>query len=449
MTAQLDTRDAGDKPEQAVEKVAAATHATAAAGTGGVGGSVAGPPAATEAAAGLGSVAGPPAATEAAAGLGSAAAVAEQRAAARQAAAQEVRFDRHLALCSFTLHTATQFMSLLAWASLPGSERFQRVLSIFFAASMYVLHTVAPVTYLRWRAHSLGLYRIAFFAFPLLRKARGIQKVLDADPQPGLHGALKDLFKVVWGSRLVAVFLSSLMTPLPLMPLVPHLLVQVYSVPTLVQVYSVALVRANDSLCATPLLAHPATAARISALHQAMHLASMVLPGSIGQSISPALQASQQGQQCEAILTFLFIVTGLLFPIACLLATEPAHSLHAWEARRQQQQQQQQQQPGGGRGGLRGVVSRAAAALEHAVRELCGSSWLAGRPPRSPSRQWSWPPPAGTSAAQQGSGSASPGSAAASPSCELSLHGWQRAVGWWLLLSLAWAAPFALVGGGA
>lgn len=129
----------------------------------------------------------------------------------------------------------------------------------------------------------------------------GIQGVLDAEPQPGLHGALKDLLKVIWGeacsrgasallpaqtaeaselmnktlsmtkpatqhdarcvsprpalpgccsartrqrlaarstwrclrasrtalctagTRLVAVFMSSLMTPLPLMPLMPHL----------------------------------------------------------------------------------------------------------------------------------------------------------------------------------------------------------------------------------
>lgn len=66
-----------------------------------------------------------------------------------------------------------QVASLLAWASLPGWERFQRVLSILVAASIYVFPTVAPVVYLRWRAWALGLYRVVFFAFPLLRKARG------------------------------------------------------------------------------------------------------------------------------------------------------------------------------------------------------------------------------------------------------------------------------------
>ncbi len=45
--------------------------------------------------------------------------------------------------------------------------------SIFFAASIWVLPTVMPAFYLRWRKESLVLYRVGFFAFPLLRKAAG------------------------------------------------------------------------------------------------------------------------------------------------------------------------------------------------------------------------------------------------------------------------------------
>ena len=41
-----------------------------------------------------------------------------------------------------------------------------------------------------------------FFAFPLLRKARGIQKVLDDAPQPGARGLVKDILKLTWGAMI-------------------------------------------------------------------------------------------------------------------------------------------------------------------------------------------------------------------------------------------------------
>lgn len=161
----------------------------------------------------------------------------------------------------------------------------------------------------------------------------------------------------------------------------------------------------------------------------------------MGQSISPALQASRQGQQCEAFLTFLFVATGLLFPVAFLLATEPPHSLRAWGARQQQLLHAKQR----GRGPLE-VAARAAAAAECGVRELCGGSWLAESARRWASEgEWGSLPPAGEGAARRGS-SASNDSVLAGPSCKLVLNGWQRGVGWWLLLSLVWAAPFALAG---
>lgn len=97
--------------------------------------------------------------------------------------------------------------------------------------------------------------------------------MLDADPEPGLRGILRDTFKVVWGSRLVAVITATMLNPLPLLPLVPHMLLQIYSC---------AMVRSNHSLCAAPLLRHPTTTARIHAFHTAMQLAAMALPGEHG-----------------------------------------------------------------------------------------------------------------------------------------------------------------------
>lgn len=64
-------------------------------------------------------------------------------------------------------------MSLLAWSHLPGYERFQRLLSIPHSASIYVLATLAPLFYLRWRPQLLMLHRLTFFMFPLLRRPAG------------------------------------------------------------------------------------------------------------------------------------------------------------------------------------------------------------------------------------------------------------------------------------
>lgn len=71
------------------------------------------------------------------------------------------------------MHGATQLVSLLAWSSLPGSERFQRLLSVAACAAMLLLSTLCCAWYDRWRKQILVVFRIIFFAFPLLRKPRG------------------------------------------------------------------------------------------------------------------------------------------------------------------------------------------------------------------------------------------------------------------------------------
>ena len=82
-------------------------------------------------------------------------------------------FDRKLALIGLLLHGATQVVSLLSWSGLPGSERFQRLLSIAQACAFWLLPTLAPQFYLRRRHAIIVLHRLAFFAYPLLRKPRG------------------------------------------------------------------------------------------------------------------------------------------------------------------------------------------------------------------------------------------------------------------------------------
>lgn len=75
---------------------------------------------------------------------------------------------------------------------------------------------------------------------------------------------------IIAGARLFAVVLAALVMPLPLLPLVPHLLLQAYAV---------AMVRWNSSLCAAPLLTHPLMAGRIRRVIAVMDLSTMLLPG--------------------------------------------------------------------------------------------------------------------------------------------------------------------------
>lgn len=67
-----------------------------------------------------------------------------------------------------------------------------------------------------------------------------------------------------------AVALAALVMPLPLLPLVTHLLLQAFAV---------AMVRRNSSLCAAPLLAHPLMAGRIQCLYAVMDVFILLLSG--------------------------------------------------------------------------------------------------------------------------------------------------------------------------
>ncbi len=74
---------------------------------------------------------------------------------------------------SLLLHVSVQTASLLNWRALPASETAQRALSVVAVLAFYLLPTVAPRLYLRWRTQALLANRLVFFAFPLLRKPRG------------------------------------------------------------------------------------------------------------------------------------------------------------------------------------------------------------------------------------------------------------------------------------
>jgi hypothetical protein len=129
----------------------------------------------------------------------------------RKAAHQACSFDRKLALFSLFFHGSTQIASLLAWHTLPASERWQRVASIVYAFGPLLIPLLFPEWYIRGNRRSwvLAIYRVGFFSFPLLRQPRGIQKVLGGAAQPGARGMLKDLLRLIWGARLLCTLHGS------------------------------------------------------------------------------------------------------------------------------------------------------------------------------------------------------------------------------------------------
>lgn len=142
--------------------------------------------------------------------------------------------------------------------------------------------------------------------------------------------------------------------------------------------------------------------------------------------MTPSLAASTPEQDCQAFLSFLSAAVGLLLPLAALVKTEPPASLRAWEDRARRSG------AAGGGGSDRtskhpvlAALRRASDAVEGGLRQLCGRSWLA------------------VGAAEPEQNAAPADCAADQPAPQrpsFRLHGWQRALAWWLLLSLLWAA---------
>ena len=109
--------------------------------------------------------------------------------------AQRVAFDIKMSLGGFLLHTLVQ----IAHISCPWHERWQRLLSIPVSALQCLIPALAPGFYMKHRDMSLIMTKLAFFSFPLLRQARGIQKALEATAMPGPFGFLVDIIKMAWG----------------------------------------------------------------------------------------------------------------------------------------------------------------------------------------------------------------------------------------------------------
>ena len=168
----------------------------------------------------------------------------------------------------------------------------------------------------------------------------------------------------------------------------------------------------------------------------------------------PGAGATPQQQECEAFLTFVGVLVSLVLPIALLVASELPSSLIKWEEGEAARSSAAaataaaRSPTAGSQFGLRAACCKASTALEGAVRQLCGRSWLA-------------PAPALGAAARQvaacdGGAEAALAVIAAPPAWQRPLllmreqqqpagrlDGWRRGLAWWLLLSFLWGASVA------
>jgi hypothetical protein len=209
-------------------------------------------------------------------------------------------FEARFALLGALLHSATQ---LLHMRGAPPAELPQRLLSIPVAFAPFLWRGLAPAHFDRHRTRIMVLLRATFYcAFPLLRRPTGIQRVLKAPPTSGAGGAALDLVKAAWGTRLVAILMTGLIMPLPVLP---H---------AALQLLAVALVRSNPTACASHLLAAPLSRRRQRAWASA---ACTLLLQPFGGAADAALAAAE-GADCDALLTALHLLVGVTLPLALL-----------------------------------------------------------------------------------------------------------------------------------
>lgn len=186
------------------------------------------------------------------------------------------------------------FLVQIAHIACPPHEQIQRILSLPVTALVFVFPALAPELYLRHRNPFLLWFKVTFFSFPLLRKPKGIQRVLNAAATPGLRGFIVDLVKMAWGSRLFAAVSVGLGLPTSLIPQI------------LGQVYAIAMIRGNASLCSTQLITDPLTITRLRVF---INLTSqMLLPVSNIQELLPP------GTECSFIFTLLHLLFGIVVP---------------------------------------------------------------------------------------------------------------------------------------
>ena len=109
-----------------------------------------------------------------------------------------VAFERDVAFGGFMLHTLVQ----IAHLSCPWHEKWQRLFSIVYCSLGFLVPAFFPKLYIRYRESLIFCFKIGFYSFPLLRKRKGLQRVLDSAATPGQFGLIVDLVKMAWGKTI-------------------------------------------------------------------------------------------------------------------------------------------------------------------------------------------------------------------------------------------------------
>jgi hypothetical protein len=197
------------------------------------------------------------------------------------------------------------------WTLTISPSLYGSIISIIYAALPYLWARIGPTSFVKQREIILSVIKVFYFSAPLLRRPRGIQRVLDAEPRPGKLGVLIDTIKVIWGCRLMAILIGSSALPSSLLLYLPVLL------------YSTLAVRGNKSLCETELLSHPITAARIAAFHSWADRIVQPVLSSLGFSELFAVALNPK-DQCEAYLNWMYAIVGLVLPTIVVVRLFPS-----------------------------------------------------------------------------------------------------------------------------
>ncbi|KAL4420401.1 hypothetical protein ABPG75_010057 [Micractinium tetrahymenae] len=259
-------------------------------------------------------------------------------------------------------------------------DRLWQVWLVGSAALCLAIVTWRPDAWRRHRAWMVPLIRVATHLMPHQRSSQvGIGGlVLGRPPRRGLRGALLDALRLVTGMRLVGNVMAALLVPLPL------------PVAAATNAIVVLLMRNNQGVCQTQLMASPLTQQRLAHLHSLLDACCfMVLP------LAPAYwMAGQPGeraaQACGAVLNFVHALC-IVVPVALLAWTQPPPQSPArgasgpepeqqqWRQLRRQQQQQQRWQPHSGwKAGLAAAGRRANSGAHSLLlsASVCKGSWV-------------------------------------------------------------------------
>ena len=148
---------------------------------------------------------------------------------------------------------------------------------------------VSPSWYYRHRQALFATVRLGVWSLSAAWNDSGVQKTLRTAPMPGATGILRDVWRLLLGTRLLAIAFSCLTMPTSL------------ALQLALQAHAVLMARRNTTICAAPLLSHPLTAWRLRWLNGALRsILVLGAPRAPQLERSPSLRAGRSTWHCHA-----------------------------------------------------------------------------------------------------------------------------------------------------